>query len=154
MSSVVYIKLLTGEELIGSLSGDDGVTMTVTEPLAMESGLDDDDPSRRYVFMSRFSPYSADPHISIKHAAIAFHVPVSTTVARYYEVSLRYCSMYTDPKFIEGIQDTTDQIEVALKDDEDKAETEKPKKKELLSESARELLTRALTSGPTSNTCH
>jgi hypothetical protein len=144
MPEVIFLKLVSGEEIICGFEADDGVSLTVTDPLCMESGIDDDDPSRRYVFMSRYSPYGQDPHIVIKHAAVVFHVPVSGMVARYYDASLKYCKLFTDPKFVDGIMTTTEQIEGSLKDENPQPNDDNR---------ASEMLARAL--ALTSNTtCH
>lgn len=109
--SVVYVKLLSGEEIIGDLQQDDGVKVTLSEPLAMESGMDEREPGRRYVYMSRFAPYAQSTVVDIKHAAVAMLMPVSPEVGRYYIVSLDYCRRASDVKFREGITETTTTIE-------------------------------------------
>jgi len=119
MSGIFYIKLLSGEEIIAGLEKDDGQVVEVSQPLAMESDVDGTDPTRRFVYMSRFSPYAGETTFSIKHSAVAFLVPVSPVMARYYEVSLKYCERFTDPSFSDTMTETSDQIEESLRGSKD-----------------------------------
>jgi hypothetical protein len=112
--SVVFLKLLSGEEIIGELCGDEGGVLLVADPLAMESGVDADQPGRRYVYMSRFAPYSAAGVVGISKVAVAIVTPVSDPVLRYYTVSLDYCKKTADPKFEEGLVETTASIQDML----------------------------------------
>lgn len=112
---VQYIRLLSGDEIIGEIESESPDYIKIARPLSMESGVDEDDPTRRYVFMSRFSPYGSISAVKIKQSAVLFTAPASPEVVRYYEASLMYCEKYTDAKFSEGITDTTEQIEETLR---------------------------------------
>ena len=104
---VVYLKLLSGEEIIAEMIENSPEKIRLSDPLSMESSIDDSDPSRRFVYLSRFSPYSADQLVEIRQNAIAMIHPVTRLVEDYYTVSLDYCRKYGDVKFDAGISETT-----------------------------------------------
>jgi len=113
---ISYIKLMSGEEIIGNVEEQTDVAiLVVTHPLAMESDVDVSDPTRRFVYMSRFAPYAADPKFTMPMTAVAFVVPVAQHVVRYYEISLRYCERFTDPSFMDTMNETSDQIEDTMR---------------------------------------
>lgn len=157
--SVVYIVLTSGRELIASLEGDDGLQLTLVEPLTMESSLDEDDPTRRLVFMSRFSPYTIAPRVRIYRSAVALIEPASEIVAQYYKASLRYCERFSDSKFDEGMQETIEHISSSLAEQEPPRGARAPEQvvRELESKiesKAVDTLWKYFSTAPTSNTSH
>lgn len=142
---VVYVVLTSGREIIAELVSEDQAGLVLNEPLALESRLDEDDPSRCLVFMSRFSPYTDGPGVAIRRDAVATVSTASQLVTSYYRASLKYCVKFGDEKFVEGISDTIEHIERAL------GERERVDKSSVPVETF-ETLWRCLATHPASNT--
>lgn len=122
---VVFVKLMSGEDVVAKVDVETKDLVTLLEPLTLETGVDETDPSRRYVYMTRFSPYAAGNSIKVRQAAIVSMVDASPLLARYYEASLRYCQKFTDQDFFEGIASTTDTLNQQVMGSSEESETEK-----------------------------
>ncbi len=113
MPTLRYLKLITGEEIIGTVDEQNGM-VTITDPLMFECGIDEEDPSRRYVYMSRYAPFLGDFKVELEAAKVVFQGMPSDTVSRYYDVSLSYCRRCTDISFKACVSETTEQISSVL----------------------------------------
>lgn len=122
--SLLYLKLLSGEEIIGETEITAG-KFVVKDPLMFETGLDEKDPSRRYVYMARFAPFLNDFRVELDQQKVMFHGAPSETVTRYYDVSLNYCRTCTDTSFNNCVSQTTQEIAEVLKPNKKKSVIEK-----------------------------
>jgi len=126
MPELLYLKLVTGEEIVGTVTEMETIGMLkVSDPLMFECGIDEGDPSRRYVYMARYAPFLNNFELQIDAKKIVFQGSPSDVVARYYDVSLAYCKSCTDVSFKSCVSETTDQIASVLEPKAPKKEGEK-----------------------------
>lgn len=103
---ISYIRLISGDELIGEVSYPNTDTMRVTNPLSLV-GVTDGFSPKRYVYMTRYTPYVAKQSLDFNRDLVLLVEPTSEHVAEYYRESLVYCQEKTDKGFESGITEAT-----------------------------------------------
>ncbi len=98
--TIYHIKLTTGEDIFGQLIETGKTSIEMREVLVMETISFQES---KYMFMTRYTPFSDSPNILINKDQIVFGGEVSEVVKNHYETSLSYCQLHSDSKFEEGI---------------------------------------------------
>lgn len=111
---VVYVKLVNGDEIVGRRGTDASPGLTLVDPLAMETGISEDDPSKRFFLMTRYLPCAATNRVTFRDETVLLVAEANPAIARYYDISLRYCEGMTDRYFQDGIDETTSWMEKRL----------------------------------------
>lgn len=117
-SAIRYIRLTNGDEVLGCLTeAGEGAplgSITVTDPLVVESYVNEDNPMQRMVYMTRYAPFAAENSVTFAGSVVVTCGPVNPIVARYYEVSREYCRTKTDSQFMNGIRETIEHVDSIL----------------------------------------
>lgn len=103
---VVHLKLINGDELFAKLISEQGGLVHLDDVMQMET-IQSQEETVKYLFMSRYSPYSKLQSMSIARSQIVFILEVDETVKIHYETSVQYATQIADRKFLEGIADAT-----------------------------------------------
>lgn len=98
--SIYYVKLVTGEEIVGTLVRR-GDSLAVVDPMTMEYG--ENEAGSRFIFMTRYNQYAEDKTVWLDRRSIVFMSKTLTEVEKYYETSLDHCRRVTDVDFRKGL---------------------------------------------------
>lgn len=130
MSEIIYIKLMNGEELFASLEKNiANQTLILNNVMIMET-VGEPGEVVKYMFMSRYSPYSTNHKISVPLEKIVYWSHVTDVVEKHYRRSVEYAQNIADAKFMEGIADATSYIDMVL----DKKEQDEPINEQFVSD--------------------
>jgi len=110
---IVYLKLINGDEIFAEYHGDHENTVLLSNVMIMEA-ISTPDETVKYLFMSRYSPYSILHSMSIDRSKIVFLSEATETVRKHYNMSVVYAIQVTDRKFQEGISEATSYIQMAI----------------------------------------
>jgi len=120
--SISLIKLINGEEVLGSIVSNDSNGMLVENPLLVsierdfKSGLSG-------LTLLTYIPYSEEQNVLFNNNAVISYTDVDLYMTEYYEKSLAYNRKHHDKKYKHNINYAISQLDYILNDD-------KPKKKE------------------------
>ena len=98
--TVFYLKLITGEEIIGEAVRLDKI-VGVTDPMTLEYGESD---GKRMVYMGRYNPFAENKTIYVDRRNVVWMRPVAAEVREYYSSSLRYAREVSDEAFLRGMR--------------------------------------------------
>lgn len=99
--SVFYLKLVTGEEIIGETVRMGEGRVAVSDPMTLEYGEGD---GRRLVYMGRYNPFVEDKTIVLDRTSVVWMRPVTVEVVEYYRSSLDYAKKVSDENFRKGMK--------------------------------------------------
>jgi hypothetical protein len=111
MDNIIHIKLLTGEDIFGQEITITKDYVVVREVLIMETIQSDES---KYMFMTRYSPFSNESSISIPYPQVVFISPVTEAVKDHYIHALQFCLTRSDENFQEGISAATKYLKKVL----------------------------------------
>lgn len=131
MSDIIYLKLVTGEELFAMVEKKSPEDMILNDVMIMETVGEPGD-TVKYMFMSRYTPYTNNHKIRIGWDKIIYTSTVTDVVETHYRKSLSYAKNIADAKFMEGIADATSYIDMVL----DKKENEELIEDQFVTESS------------------
>ncbi len=151
-SQLEFLKLVTGEQIVGKTDHPNKTVIRIYEPLIFETGASPEDLSRRYVYMSRYVPFLQEQVIDIELGKVVFHGPPSASISRYYEASLAFCKRQTDSDFESCLNQTSAEMETTVNQiDMESAASTKTNRAEMTGETLRNIFLAAL---PTANSVH
>lgn len=105
--SVYYVKLVTGEEVIGTIVRR-GEEVAVLDPMTMEYG--EAEGGGRFIFMTRYNQYADDKTLWLDRRSVVFMSPTLPEVEKYYETSLDHCRRVTDRDFKRGVAQASQSV--------------------------------------------
>lgn len=111
MDNIIHIKLLTGEDIFGQEVIITKEHVVVSEVLIMETIQSDES---KYMFMTRYTPFSKESSISIPYPQVVFISPVTEAVKDHYIHALQFCLTRSDDNFQEGIAAATKYLKKVL----------------------------------------
>lgn len=107
---VQHIRLINGDEIIGSVLGEGSDNITVDHPLVVcvettEGGS--------YLALKKYLPYSKENIINLQKGHVIAVADLHSDIIKYYFLSLRYSKLNED-NALKTIQALNDSIERAL----------------------------------------
>ena len=118
MVDIVYIKLVNGEELFAELHGEHEGKLLLSDVMVMETvGVEE---TVKYMFMSRYSPYSINHSMEIDKKMVIFLSEVTEITKIHYERSLTYAREVSDKTFFDGIKEASEYLEMVTEKDREK----------------------------------
>jgi hypothetical protein len=100
---IVYLKLVTGEELFADLISKDGDILMLDNVMIMETIHSSQDV--KYMFMSRYTQYCDNHSIVIDRSNVVFMNEASEIIKKHYLISVEYADVISDERFTQGILD-------------------------------------------------
>jgi hypothetical protein len=135
MTDTFYIKLVTGEEILGIATVDDRLT-TIEHPLRLE--FNETEEGKKYIYLTRYAPFNDQAAVCVRNEMVVHLSPVKPEVHDYYHRSLEYCRIQADKNFLSGILEATDYIQ------ELNEEAETPRVKKAKDEEADDVIMRVI----------
>lgn len=113
---VVFVKLLTGEEIIAKMVSESDYTLGLADPMSLEYGESAD--GRRTIYLSRYNPFNVDAKLVVHQTALVYApVPVIQELVEYYQKSLDYVRTRSDINFVNSIKVASDYLDRINKGD-------------------------------------
>jgi len=111
---VVYIKLVSGDELFAQLHGQEDGKILLSGVLIMEVISDSEEMTAKYLFMSRYSPYTLTDSMTINLDQVIHFSEVNPTIRNHYFKSLEYATKIADGRLLSGIADASAYLTLIL----------------------------------------
>lgn len=120
--TLFYLKLMTGEEIIGSVHRR-GQTVAVEDPMTLDYSEGE---GKRFVYMGRYNPFAESKTIFLDRRNVLWMRPVLDAAADYYWSSLNYSRAKADAEFRRGLRVAAKMSHESLEDDKVDHETVDP----------------------------
>jgi hypothetical protein len=109
MTKVVYVKLVTGEQLLATVMKYEGDVVVLGDPLELTFS-DNENGSGSFIYLARYSPFMNSPTIRLAREHLIHMEPVMESAAVYYQTSLAYVRTKSDVSFANAVDEATTYI--------------------------------------------
>ena len=119
---IVHLKLANGDELLARKVDESRKTISLVDPLEVNSGGED---SPSPVYVSPYLTFSDDHFMKVDRKKILMMYEVNEIARDFYETSLEFTRGHILPQIMTGIEKTTESLDKALRPPkEEKVETQ------------------------------
>lgn len=111
--NICHIKLITGEDLLGSVDDNTKDTVLITSPYAVEERINSSSGTTVMV-LAPYAAYGPSQDIWFQDKHILFMTPANEEYCKFYLASKKYNEKYLQPAQMKELNKIVDAMEVAV----------------------------------------